>query len=123
MAQGSLKNLSKKKPSAGAQKRKVVRAKTTVAKGRCKDRLLPSKKHESQQHRETVETSKTINRKNEALIAAKAVGNGTQFFLSDIATKGAHTLHRQLKERDKKQSKGNANDRLKAQLRKLGKNV
>ena len=122
MAQGSAK-LAKKKKSGGAQKRSVVRAKT-VSKGR-KDRKVKRKNnHSSAVRAEIAATTKAINRKNEKAIAAKAVAVGTQFFLSDISTKGKAEMEKQIKERNKKQDKASgAADRLKKELRKLGRDV
>lgn len=119
MAQGTAAKLAKKKKSAGAQKRKTVRKKT-VAKGprECKQQRSSVAAHEK------AATTKAINRKNEAAIAAKAVAVGTKFFLGDVSAKGEKEMQKQLREREKKQSKGGgAADRLKSQLRKLGKNV
>ena len=122
MAQGAAK-LAAKTKSAGAQKRKAVKGKRTGAKKgqrECRPRRFSSTAQER------AATTRAINRKNEASIAAKAVAVGTKFFLGDVASKGEREMQKQLRERSKKQSKrggGVASDRLKKQLRKLGKNV
>jgi hypothetical protein len=117
MAQGSTK-LAKKQKSAGAAKKKVVKTKAAT-KG------PKERRHKNNPARaDDIATTKAINRKNEAGIAAKAVAVGTQFFLTDIATKGKTDLNKKLNERNKKQGKATgAADRLKVQLRKLGRDV
>ena len=125
MAQGGGKTkLAAKQKSAGSQKHKAAaRGKKTLDKGTrdCKPR------RHNHYAAETAATTKAINKKNEAAIAAKAVAVGTQFFLTDVAVKGEKEMKKQLRERDKKQNKkqgvGGAAERVKAQLRKLGKNV
>lgn len=120
MAQGSAAKLQKKTKSAAAAKKKVTRTKT-VTKGRkeCKH------KHNIAEKWEQIATTKAINRKNEAGVAAKAVAVGTQFFLTDIASTGKTEMNKKLKERNKRQGKttSGASERLKVQLRKLGRDV
>lgn len=97
MAQGSAKLASKKK-SAGALRRKVVRKKTvTKGKKQFQNKRSPNL--------DQMETTKAINRRNEKMIAAKAVSAGTQFFLTDISDKGEKEMKANLRARDKKQSK------------------
>lgn len=118
MAQG-LAKLSKSNKSQGSQKRKAVRSKKSIGKGR----KHYHSKHESD--RVAASTTKAINKKNETLVAAKAVGVGTKFFLSDISEKGTKEMNKQLRERKKKESKSSAtvSDRIRQQLRKLGKDI
>jgi hypothetical protein len=78
MAQGNHK-LGKAKKSGGAQKRKVVKTVKKKQKG-------GSKLGENNSH--TISATKSINRKNERIIAAKALNGGTAFYLKDIAEKG-----------------------------------
>jgi hypothetical protein len=80
MAQGNHK-LGKAKKSGGAQKRKVVKTVKKKQKG-------GSKLGENSSH--TIAATKSINRKNERVIAAKALNGGTAFYLKDIAEKGKH---------------------------------
>jgi hypothetical protein len=119
MAQGSGAKMQKKAKSAAAAKKKVVRTKT-VTKGwkEFKHKRIAEKAEE-------IATTKAINRKNEAGVAAKAVAVGTQFFLQDIASSGKTEMGKKLKERNKKQGKttAGASERLKVQLRKLGRDV
>lgn len=125
MAQGSggSKKPTKKAKSAGSQRRQLVRGKKTFSKGTrdCK----PKAPHAAAA--EKAATTKAINIKNEVAIAAKAVSVGTKFFLSDVAAKGEKEMKKQLRARDKKEQGGggggSAADRIKAQLRKLGKNA
>jgi hypothetical protein len=123
MAQGLGKlTKSTKSKSGGALKKKVVRTKT-VTKGR-KDYKT---KHLNATVIDNVATTKAINRKNEINVAAKAVGVGTQFFLQDIAQSGKQAHTKQIQVRDKKQMKSSStassSNRLKTQLRKLGRDI
>jgi uncharacterized protein involved in exopolysaccharide biosynthesis len=118
MAQGNLGKLKKAPKSAGSQKRKVVRSKTVQSKGRKQKKARHTAAVESAKPIEQM--SKQINRKNEALVAAKAVGAGNRFFLSDIAEQGIKEHKDQIKSRNKKQDKANKmSGRIKDQLEKL----
>jgi len=120
MAQG-LAKLSKTKKSGGSQKRKVLKKKT-LSKGRKEYRARKTRSAAS--YRDEKETTKAINKKNEAIVAAKAVSVGTQFFLSDVAEKGKKEMKKQIKERNKKQGKATEmSDRLKDQLKRLGRDA
>lgn len=121
MAQGSIK-LGTKHKSAGAQKRKAIKAKTQLKKGR---KQYAQKEGKVESQRDEAETTKAINRKNEALVAAKAVNAGAKFFLGDIAEKGKKEVHRQNKERHKKETKSSSRvrDRLQNQLNSLQKDL
>jgi|UPI000581ABB2 hypothetical protein len=115
MAQGSAK-LSKPKKSQGSQKRKTVKAKS-VSKGR---KSFSAKGSKTSSFKDEIDTSKAINRKNESIVAAKAVSVGTRFFMSDVSEKGTKEMNKQLKERSKKQDKSTKlSDRLRDQLKKL----
>jgi len=106
---------------AGRKEKRVARAKKkAVAKGRKHAAARKSAVVNSASRRAEVETTKAINRRNESLIAAKAVSVGTKFFLGDIAEKGTKEVEKQVRDRNKKQEKSKATDRLKEQLRKLG---
>lgn len=121
MAQGSGK-LGKSKKSAGGQK-KAVKSKKTLHKGR-KQFSIKGKKKNSVAVRAELDTTKAINKRNEALVAAKAVSVGTAFFLSDIKEAGQNEIKAQTKQRNKKENKASkVSDRLKTQLKKLGKDV
>jgi hypothetical protein len=125
MAQGSSK-LSKPPKSSGALKKKVVRTKT-VTKGRKDYKTKHTNNNNNAAVIDNVTTTKAINRKNEIHVAAKAVSVGTQFFCKDIATLGQRECTQKLQQRDKKELKSSTNstssNRLKEQLRKLGRDV
>ena len=122
MAQGSklVKRPSGKKVSGGAQKRKAVRNKM-AGKGR---KHHAPKGRKAVSSRPDMDTTKAINRKNEALISARAVGDGTRFFLSDVKEAGKKELKTQLQTRDKKEDKATKfSDRVKKELTKMGRKV
>mmetsp|Transcript_28477 Transcript_28477/g.81903 ORF Transcript_28477/g.81903 Transcript_28477/m.81903 type:complete len:111 (+) Transcript_28477:136-468(+) len=109
MAQGNHK-LAKAKKSAGAQKRKAVRTVKKTKKGNTK----------VERNQGMMAATKAINRKNERLIAAKAMNAGTNFSLTDISEKGKNESQRQTAERDKKQNKPTKlSQRLQVRLNKL----
>jgi hypothetical protein len=121
MAQGSSLKLNKKRKSLGAMKKKGLRTKT-VTKGRKEYQI----KHINGAVVENISTTKAINRKNEMQVAAKAISVGTQFFMSDIKTKGQQEYRQQLQQRDKKQMKSSSvqqSQRVQEQIRKLGRNI
>lgn len=111
MAQGNHK-LGKPKKSAGAQKRKAVKAVKTTKKGNAS----------SEKNKDIASATKAINRKNERLIASKALNSGVTFSLADISEKGKNESKRQVAERDKKQNKPTKlTEKLKVRLNKLKK--
>lgn len=122
MAQG-LGKLQKKAKSGGAAKKKQVR-KQTLSKGKkqftAKRKSFLANGHHKAEHG----TTKAINKRNETLVAAKALSSGTlasQFFLKDLATKGSKEQAEQMRKRNKKERKEvNQTERLKKQLKKLG---
>jgi hypothetical protein len=117
MAQGSAK-LSKAKRSAGSQKKA---AKHVLSKGR---KTYKPKGRKATETRTDVDTTKAINRKNEAVVSAKAMSEGTRFFLTDMKAKGKKELTEQEGARNKKEIKEKKmEDRIKEQLRKLGREV
>lgn len=118
MVQGGGK-LAKSLKSKGAQRRQTVRKKA-LGKGR---KQFRAKKLKTDLHlRSEHDTTKNINKKNEALVAAKAVSSGTNFFLKDMADRGSREFKKQITERNKKQNKQQATrltDRLQTQLKKV----
>jgi hypothetical protein len=127
MAQGAAKlaRKGKKAAAAPARAKKVVKATIVSKKGR---RFVAPKQSSaaaaasSQHHRQQMEVSKAIEKKNEALVGAKAIAAGAKFgLLHDIQEKGQTQLSRQLKERDKQQQprKAKVTQRLHQQLQKL----
>eukprot|EP00980_Cylindrotheca_fusiformis_P001522 scaffold346_cov116-Cylindrotheca_fusiformis.AAC.36 len=94
MAQGNHK-LARSKKSAGAQKKRGAKAVKIKRKG--SSAIVDSKAQ--------IATTKAINRKNERIVAAKALNGGTAFYLKDIAERGKSEAKRQTAIRDKKQNK------------------
>lgn len=116
MAQGTGKlparNLARsKKHQSPKHKTKLI------AKGR----LQRKPKHIHDNVRMEEEATKTINKRNERTIAAKAVSVGTKFFLSDIREIGSNQVKKLTAERDKKQQKSKSTSRLEQQIDKLRK--
>mmetsp|Transcript_1964 Transcript_1964/g.2748 ORF Transcript_1964/g.2748 Transcript_1964/m.2748 type:complete len:120 (-) Transcript_1964:44-403(-) len=119
MAQGSGK-LGKANKSSGSRRRKAQ--KHLTYKGRRKAYNPKGKK--AVQKREETETSKAINRRNEAILSAKAINSGTRFFLNDVKEVGRKEIDDQLKLRNRKEDREKKlSDRLKGQLRKLGRDA
>ena len=118
MAQGSgLQKLKKAHKSAGSQRRKVA-GKKSATKGRMQKKARRS--HAVAAAKPQSEISKSISRKNESLIAAKAIAGGMKFSLTDLTSKGTKEHKAQIKARDKKQdSSTKLTGRLKDQIQKL----
>ena len=118
MAQGMGKLSGKRRASSGgAQKRKVAK-KRALKKGR-KSCHVKGRKNNLAAKVDS-DTTKAINRKNEALVAAKAVSVGTKFFLKDIKETGVKEVKKQLNDRNRKEKKATkVSDRLKVQLKKI----
>jgi hypothetical protein len=76
MAQGNHK--LKAKTSSATSQRKTVKTVRRTKKGNAK----------VERNKGVLAASKAINKKNERLIASKALNAGTQFSLTDIAEKG-----------------------------------
>lgn len=113
MAQGSRK-LAKPKKSSGAHRRKTA-VKKKLGKGPKQFASKGAKRNKQQE-----ETTKAINRKNEALVSAKALNSGSSFFLSDIKEVGKKELNKQVKERNKKQLNAQKlTNRIQDKLKKL----
>lgn len=109
MVQGNRK-LGKARKSSGSLKKKGGKAVKHKRKGSSK--IENNKAH--------IQTSKAINKKNERLVAAKALNSGTNFFLKDIAERGKSEGQRQKASRDKKQNKPTKlSERLNIRLNKL----
>jgi hypothetical protein len=118
MVQGA-GGLGKAKKSAGGARSKGIRAKkNATAKG--KRKINRTTNHATLHSTADLDTTRDINRKNEVMVAAKAVSVGTKFFLTDINAKGKTEVNKQLRQRSKKQVKTKLSNRLKDQLQKLG---
>lgn len=113
MAQGSAK-LNKSKKSVGAQRRKTL-AKKKLGKG---PKQFAAKGKKRQQQEEDI--TRSINRKNEAIASARALGAGNTFFLKDIKEAGKKELDKQVKQRNQRQANAQKlTERLQGQLKKL----
>lgn len=66
-------------------------------------------------------TTKAINKRNQALVAAKALSEHSRFFLSDLTKQGEREQAQQIQVRNKKQGKSKAKNRLEQQLEQLKK--
>jgi hypothetical protein len=107
-----------KKSNGGVRAKSRSAKKNATVKGKLK---ITRKGNNTNQHaKDDVDTTRTINKKNEVLVAAKAVSVGTKFFLNDIQAKGKTEVSKQLRQRSKKQVKTKLSNRLKDQLQKLG---
>jgi hypothetical protein len=119
MAQGNGK-LGKANKSAASQKKRSV-TKKKLGKGR---KEYATKGRKGERARDVKEATKAINKKNEALASAKAIGSGTCFFLSELKEAGKSELKKQHQQRNKKEENAHKlTDRIKDQLRKLGRDV
>jgi hypothetical protein len=102
--------------SKGSQKHKAVKAKSAgVAKGKLQKK---PRRHDEAAKIEQ-ETTKAINRKNERLIAAKAVSVGTKFFMSDVSAKGENHVKKEAAQRNKRQLKSKTTSRIEKQIQQL----
>jgi hypothetical protein len=106
-----------KKSAASLKKQQ----KKQLVKGK---RAFKAKGRKAEQIKQIADTSKTINKKNEVLISAKAISAGNTFFLNEIKDKGKKEIHRHNQSQMKKE-KGSSKltSRLKKQLRKMGKDI
>mmetsp|Transcript_19463 Transcript_19463/g.45288 ORF Transcript_19463/g.45288 Transcript_19463/m.45288 type:complete len:113 (-) Transcript_19463:884-1222(-) len=112
MAQGSGK--LKRKQKTGAQQKKQKAKK--VGKGR----KYHAPKKLSFSARSDLETTKSINKKNEALISARAVGDGTRFFLKDVKEMAKKEMKTSSKKDDNKKNNKFTN-RVEKQLNQIKK--
>lgn len=113
MAQGGLKLKSNK----ASKKNKPSQHKRNLSKGR---KAFAAKGRKAIQSKQEAETSKAINRKNEATVAARAVGAGGKFFLTDVKEAGQKEIKKKNDELRKKEKKGaKMSERLQAQINKL----
>jgi hypothetical protein len=118
MVQGAGKLKSANKSGGGARAKGNRAKKNATVKGKLKHNRKGN--NATIHSKDDVDTTRSINKKNEVLVAAKAVSVGTKFFLNDIQTKGKTEITKQLRQRSKKQVKTKLSNRLKDQLQKLG---
>ncbi|KAL3782122.1 hypothetical protein HJC23_005384 [Cyclotella cryptica] len=113
MAQGGLKLKSNK----AAKKSKPSQQKKSISKGR---KAFAAKGRKATLAKQEAETSKAINRKNEATVAARAVGAGGKFYLTDIKEAGHNEIRKKNEALRKKESKSaKMSERLQEQINKL----
>jgi hypothetical protein len=118
MAQGSSNKLGGSRKSGGSQKRKSNKQ-ISCHKGPRK--IYKAKGRKAGEARPDVATAKAINKKNEAIVSAKAIASGTRFYLNDVKAVGKKELSAQEKVRNKKEDhQKKLSGRLREQLRKLG---
>jgi Protein of unknown function (DUF2462) len=132
MVQGFGKLKSGKGSSGKNNKKAAKNSKPVIKKGRRNVPTTTNNTNSLTYHQAQRDTTKAINKKNEVIVAAKAVASGSRFFLSDVTVKGTNELKKQHQIRSKKElknaTKNNKNgsavtESLKKQLRKLGRNV
>jgi len=119
MAQGKLKVNAKKK-SGGSQRRQSAVSKRSKKGART---FNTKRSHKVGLAKEQAAVSRSINVKNEALIASKALGNRSTIFLGDLKAAGQAELKKQQQTRRKevdKNTKKKYIERAKSQLEKLG---
>jgi hypothetical protein len=117
MAQGSIKLGTKKK--SGGQEKKLAIAKTKVGR-----KVSKPKGRKATEERPDIAISKALAKKAEVQTSAKAIAAGSTIELTDVREKGKIELKTQLKNRNKKENRAlKLTDRLKVQLRKLGRDV
>ena len=116
MAQGfKIKSKAPAKKAKASQKQK--QKPKQLSKGR---KAFSAKGRKVALAKQDAETSKAINRKNEVEVAARAMGSGDRFFLSDIKVAGKKEIGKNKRQLRKKESKSiKMSERLTQQLNKL----
>ena len=111
----------KQKQKSVASMKKQHKKQIQVTKGR---KAFKAKGRKVEQTKQIQNATKAINKKNEAMISAKAVSAGNTFFLNDIKDKGKKEINRQTQNRIKKETGSNKlTSKLKKQLRKMGRDI
>lgn len=112
MAQG----LGKLKATKAIKKAKPPQKKQ-LSKGR---KAFSAKGRKANLAKQDAETSKAINRKNEATVAARAVGAGNTFALKDLKEQGQKEIGKKNLQLRKREGRSmNMSERLKQQIDKL----
>jgi len=118
MAQGSVK-LGINHKSGGKEKKLAIAKKTKVGR-----KVSKPKGRKADESRPDVAISKALAKKAEIQTSAKCIASGTTIELKDVRENGKIELKTQLKTRNKKENRATKlTDRLKVQLRKLGRDV
>lgn len=120
MAQGNLK-----KSVGGGKKKSVASAKKQQSKQLSKGRKnFKPKGQKSSIARDEALTTKAINKKNEEVASARALGAGNTFFLQELKDAGTKEIQKQKRNQMRAEKKTHTlSSRLKDQLRKMGKDV
>jgi hypothetical protein len=117
MTQGSLKKKAPVKAKSVASQRKVKK----LSKGR---KSFDPKGRKVDHIKEENDISKAINKKNEAIVASKAIRAGSRFFCSDVAMVGNKQLEKSSRVQIKHENKSTSlSDRLKDQLKKIERDI
>ena len=104
-----------KSVSKGSLKRKQQQSKKKISKGA---KTFKSKHTNTIGYKENENVTKQIQKKNEAITSARAISNGSRFFLSDINDHGKNEIKKQKKELLKKESNNDFLTKMKKQLKK-----
>ena len=119
MAQGGKLRINPKKRSGGASKKKTQTSKQSKKGWKA---CTTKKQHKVASARTETGVSKSINAKNEAIVAGKALANRSTIFLGDLKSAGKDELKRLNKEKKRvteKHTKKSYVERAKVQLQKL----
>ncbi len=116
MAQG-LKKAGNRKKSAAATKKQQKKVNKKLSKGRL---TFKTKGRKAAVANQKIETSKAINKKNEALASSRAVSAGHTFFLKEIKQTGEKEIAKNHRNQARNEKKNDLSSRLKSQLRKMG---
>lgn len=116
MAQGGSK-LNPNKPNLKKSKPAKKQRQQNLSKGR---KAFAAKGRKVSLARQESETTKTINRRNEIAVAARALGAGNTFALKDLKEAGKKEIGKQKDVLNKRESKSvKMTERLREQVSKL----
>jgi len=113
MVQGSIKQKAPiKAKSVASQSKKTKKGrKTFTPKGRKVNHI-----------KEEADITKAINKKNEAIVAAKVISSGSKLILGDVHKAGSKQHEKDVRQKIKHENKATKlSDRLKDQLKKIEK--
>ena len=113
MTQGSVRKNTALKAKSAASQKKIKK----LCKGR---KSINPKGRKIDQIKEETDVSKAINKKNEAIVAAKVISSGSKLKLSDVRNVGSNHLEKSVQKKVKHENKSTSlSDRLKDQLKKI----
>lgn len=117
MVQGSIKKKVPIKAKSVASQNKIKK----LSKGR---KSFNAKGRKVDHMKEEADISKAINKKNEAIVAAKVINSGSKLILSDVHKAGSKQLEKSVRQKVKHENKATSlSDRLKDQLKKIGREL